>query len=231
MQAQTQFFHPQSALAAFTTRRAGPMTPAPTLSPATLPALHARWTRARPWLGAAATLLALALGAALALGRAPFTLIWLYLLTLCLLPACWPRTFGRWAALWVLLLAGIAPGLLVRAGLLPAHGPTSVYTGLLLALLGIWAMLPATLLLLLVRRYASMALTLLAGAALPPALLALILATGLAPVPDVSSPGKAVQLFAAFTPFAAVTLACCLGPVYFAASLLWLVAKETRGDP
>lgn len=202
--------------------------PAPTPAPAA-PSLRARWARVRPWAGAAAALLALGLGLALAFGRAPDALIWLYLLLLCLLPACRPETFGRWAALGVLLLAGIAPAPAVRAGLLPADGPTPLYAALLLGLLGVWAMLPATYLLLLTRRRAGMALTLLAGAALPPALLLMVAVGGLAPQPDTSSGGALVAQFAALTPFAATTLACCISPLFLAASLAWLAVKESRG--
>jgi hypothetical protein len=204
------------------------MTPIPAPAPAA-PGLHARWARARPWLGAAAALLALGLGVALAFERAPAWSIWFYLLALCLLPACRPGTFGRWATLGILLAAGIAPGLLARAGLLPAGGPTPLYAALLLALLGVWAMLPATLVLLLARRSASMALTLLAGAAMPPALLLMLAAGGLAPQPDTSSGSALLAQFAALTPFAAATFACCLGPAFLAGSLLWLVAKEAGG--
>lgn len=232
MQVRAQFFHlflsppVRRPFAARPTGDSRTMTPLSAPSPT----LSARWARARPWVGAAAALLALGLGVALAFERAPAALIWLYLLLLCLLPACVPGTFGRWAALGILLLAGIAPGLAVRAGLLPADGPTPLYVALLLALLGVWAMLPATLVLLLVRRRASMALTLLAGAALPPALLLMLAATGLPPGSEpAATPGGLLQQSAALTPFAAVTLACCLAPAFFAASLLRLVAKEARG--
>lgn len=173
-------------------------------------------------------LLLLGSGAALFGTQAPAWLIPIYLVVAATLPLLWPPLFGRWVVLFGLVLVAIVPfGLArfvdLRSGASPWLEPV------LWLQLTAWLMLPATLALLLWRRRAAAAVTLL-GMALMPVASLLVMQSGAYPTsltePVILNPVTGLALL---MPLWLVMVSCCLGPLFFGATLVWLIVREVQG--
>ncbi len=157
-----------------------------------------------------------------------------FLVTASLLPLLWPRRFGSWRALFLLLFAVVTTALATAARW--PHLETTqpeLAAAVLLWATALWTMLPVTLGLLLWRRLAGIPIMLLGMAAAPLASLLLLMLNqqgSLDANSDAQDMAGIMRLFAAATPIWFVTWACCLGPVFFFGSFAWLLYREgTRG--
>ena len=153
------------------------------------------------------------------------------LLTALVFPLLWDRQFGTWRALFLLLAAILVPAL-VAAARWPELETTQpmAASALLLALFSAWLMLPATIGVLMWRRFASIPIMLLGMAVVPLAtLLVVVMDTQRADAANANM-GTVLRLLAAVTPMWFTLLACCLGPIFFFGSFAWLLYREqTRG--
>jgi hypothetical protein len=154
------------------------------------------------------------------------------LLTALVFPLLWPQQFGSWRGLLLLLPAIFVPTLSVAAfwprleTTWPAVASFALAWGL-----AAWMMLPATIGLLLWRRFASIPIMLLGMAVAPVASLAVLLLGGPNTATTSGDVPTVMRLFAAVTPMWFVSLACCLGPIFFLGTLVWLLYLEaTRGE-
>jgi hypothetical protein len=180
----------------------------------------------RLWLRLLAMLLLLGSAWGIAFGVAGGLSLLLFLVVAGLLPLLWPRQFGAWWGLLLLLLAIVGPTLYVagRYPLVTLDEPLAA--GVMVWALAAWTMLPATMALLLWRRMAGIPLMLLGLAVIP---VATLLALGLNPqVPNAAPADTAamLRLMAGMTPMWFVTWACCLAPIFFAGSFIWLLYLE-----
>lgn len=187
----------------------------------------------RSWLRPAAVVILLASWVAASLGVAFGLNVSILLLTALVFPLLWPQHFGGWRGLLLLLLAIFVPTLGTAAfwSRLATAWPAAASFVLAWALAA-WMMLPATVALLLWRRLASIPIMLLGMAVTPAASLLVVLTLGAPGKAMASSDAPAMlQMFAAVTPMWFVSLACCLGPIFFLGTLVWLLYLEaTRGE-
>jgi hypothetical protein len=153
------------------------------------------------------------------------------LLTALVFPMLWAPQFGSWRALFLLLAAVLVPAL-VAAARWPELETTQpmVASALLLAIFSAWLMLPATIGVLMWRRFASVPLMLLGMAIVPLATLLVVLMDAQRADAANANLGTVLRLLAAVTPMWFALLACCLGPIFFFGSFVWLLYREqTRG--
>lgn len=186
----------------------------------------------RHWLRLLAVLALAASWAAASLELATGLSSGLLLLTAALLPLLWPRQFGSWRGLLLLLLAILAPALAVAAWWpeLEARRP-ELASFVLVWVLVAWMMAPATLALLSWRRFASIPLMLLALVIAPAASLLMVMLGMSNADAAIGDPPTVMRLLAAMTPMWFLSLMCCLGPVFFLGMLAWFLYLEaTRGE-
>jgi hypothetical protein len=167
------------------------------------------------------------LGVALLRGEASGLALAGYLLTAALLPLLWPHVFGRWLALCGVMAAALAPLAWFRSADLSVASPWLDAT--LLLQLTAWLLLPATLALLLWRRRAA-AVVILFGMALLPVSTWLVMQVG--PPPDsffAPPPLHPIAGMALLAPMWLMLASCTLGPLFFGATLIWLLGKEVTG--
>ncbi|MBE2240408.1 MAG: hypothetical protein IAE81_21655 [Caldilineaceae bacterium] len=179
-------------------------------------------------LRAGGLLLLLGSGAAVFWGRTSEWMTLIYLAVAAALPLLWPQFFGRWRIVLGLVLVAAAPAGLARFVDL-SSGASPWLEPVLLGQLTAWLMLPATLALLLWRRRAAAAVTLL-GMALMPVASILVMQSGAYPTsltePVILNP---VAGLARLMPLWLMMASCCLGPLFFGATLVWLIVREAQG--
>jgi len=185
------------------------------------------WQR---WLVVVLRSAVLLIGCAVLIGSAstwlPGWLLLLMLLASFGAPLLWPNQFGSWWGLLGVITAAALPAIVVHFRPLPANPDDFLSLISLVWLPVTWSLLPVTILLVCWRRRASPYVTLLGITAMPIALVVMSTNGLLTSDPNVLPLAESFAILANMLPLWFGTLACMIGPVFFAGSMTWLAYRE-----
>jgi hypothetical protein len=170
------------------------------------------------------TLAGVLLWIGLSLEWIPFGWVALLFMWALLLPFCWPRQFGSWQGLLVLLIVSWLPVVALNVASISATTTNLLLLLMLAALLAA----PGALVLLMRRRSASAALMLLGFALFPCQFTMLLARTGAPPLDPVGTGDALLSNLAWLPGIWYPMLGMCLGSVGFLLALSFLLVREAR---